>query len=427
MVYGLGAITAKAIPFLLIPLFTRIFSPQDYGYISMYSTVSNILAIFMTAGLDGAQSFFFMEAKNKKNCPIEKVTTSIFQLRMILGLIVSIICAIFSPLIVRLFFNQIMPFQYILLVICTTFFSSMISQSIEVFRLIYQPWRYILISFLQSSLGPVISIGLIIEFHWYLTGYFAGFAIASIIVTFYGWLATRKYRYWYTLETDLWRPFLQFGAVFIPSGLLIWILSGADRWFVLRILGAKNLGIYAVGAQISTLIALAVTIFRQAWWPVAMDAIHHDDGPEFFRKIALWYVGLGSLGAVLITFLSPYLIRLLAPSAYYSGWRVVGPMAWSSIFYGFYLIGGMGIFKSRKTYLNFFIDIISVTVNITLNLILIPLMGIMGAAIATALSIGISNLITMNISNRYYPVKWQWAYYGLFMTLSLGCIVWLLI
>ena len=66
LIYGFGAIVIKAIAFFTLPIYTRIFSPSEFGIIEMFSTIATILSIFMTMGLDRAQSFYFMEAKNKK-------------------------------------------------------------------------------------------------------------------------------------------------------------------------------------------------------------------------------------------------------------------------------------------------------------------------------------------------------------------------
>lgn len=64
-IYGLGTILIKAIAFFTLPIYTRIFSPSEFGVIEMFSTIGSMLSISMTMGLDSAQSFYFMEAKKK--------------------------------------------------------------------------------------------------------------------------------------------------------------------------------------------------------------------------------------------------------------------------------------------------------------------------------------------------------------------------
>ena len=88
-------------------------------------------------------------------------------------------------------------------------------------------------------------------------------------------------------------------------------MSSLDRWFVQNFHGQEALGLYALGAKFSMLIALAVEIFRKAWWPIAMDAMHGDDAWSF-RMISRLYLSLGIIVVILITSISPWLVGLLA-------------------------------------------------------------------------------------------------------------------
>ena len=68
--------------------------------------------------------------------------------------------------------------------------------------------------------------------------------------------------------------------------------------------------------------ALAVETFRKAWWPISMDAMQSDDGPETFRMISRLYMGLGVAAVIILTLLSPWLVRLLTAPAFHSAWPI---------------------------------------------------------------------------------------------------------
>ena len=424
-VYGLGAILIKAIAFFTLPIYTRIFSPNEYGIIEMFSTIGGILSIFMTMGLDSAQSYYFMEAKNKKNHTIQEITTSILGLRIILGIGVVGIVTVFAPFMLDFAFDTKQPMIYLLMVASSIFFANLISQSLEIFRLIYRPWHYIGLSFIQT----IFNIGLILYFtyikHMGIYGYFLGNLLASFVVMFIGWIATKDYRYFKSLNTSLWMDFLKFGAPLVPAGFAIWIMQASDRWFVMKMLGSYSLGIYSVGAKFAMLIALAVEVFRKAWWPIAMDMLHKPEGSAFIRKISFWYILLGSIASVVLAIIAPYLVKLLVDSKYYESYKLIGILGWSGIFYGFYLISELGIFKSKKTYLSIATNLIGALLNIILNYFLIQSFGLVGAAYATVVSLMVANIIGMNISNKFLYVKWQWFSYGLFIFTSLVVTVYL--
>ena len=424
-VYGLGGILIKAIAFFTLPIYTKIFTPEQYGIIEMFSTIGGILSIFMTMGLDSAQSYYFMEAKNKKTYDIKEITTSILGLRIVLGIGVIGIVSIFAPFILNFAFDTKLPVIYLVIVASSIFFANLISQSLEIFRLIYKPWHYIGLSFIQT----IFNIGFILYFAYFLKmdiyGYLLGNLIASFIVMFLGWIATKDYRYFKSLRIDLWKEFLKFGVPLVPAGFAIWIMQASDRWFVMKMLSSYELGIYAVGAKFAMLIALAVEVFRKAWWPIAMDMLHKPQGSEFIRKISFWYILLGSVATVILALIAPYLVKYLVDEKYYESYKIIGVLGWSGVFYGFYLISELGIFKSKKTYYSILTNFIGAVLNMILNYFLIKLYGLIGAAYATIISLMVANIIGMNISNKFLYVKWQWIYYAIFIFLSLGIILYL--
>ena len=76
-IYGLGLISSKAIIFLTIPIYTRIFSIEEYGIIELLMTWASIIGILMNIGLDTTLSYYFMETKNGHNkYSYEKIISS---------------------------------------------------------------------------------------------------------------------------------------------------------------------------------------------------------------------------------------------------------------------------------------------------------------------------------------------------------------
>jgi len=414
-IYGLGAILVKSIAFFTLPIYTRIFSPEEFGIIEMFATIGGILSILMTMGLNSAQSYYFIEAKNKGTHDLKKITTSILQLRITLGVVLIGLVTLFAPFILDFAFDTKLPVLYLVLIAFSTFFANLVSQSLEIFRLIYKPWQYIGLSFLQT----ISNIGFILYFAYIqdmgIEGYFLGNMIGMFVAMFIGWIATRDYRYWRN-EVELWKPFLKFGLPLVPAGLMIWVMTASDRWFVMNMLGSLETGLYAVAAKFAMLMALAVETFRKAWWPIAMDMLHKEDGANFFRIVSLWYIVLGTLGAMILTVISPYLVEYLTTDEYKESWKIIGILCWGSIFYGFYLLSGLGIFHSKKTHLTIYVYGSGAFLNIVLNYILVPILGIFGAALGTIVSLLFANIIGMIISNRFYKVDWHWFYMGLSIT-----------
>jgi len=420
-IYGLGIAISKGIGFLIVPVITRIFSPADYGIIDMLVTVGGISAVFMTLGLDSALSFFYMEAKNKE-LNTSRVIASTLHIRILVGIVVILIVVSLANIINTYLFDNLISTEYIYLITLTVFFGTMVSQSLEIFRLVFKPWKYVLLSLTQSVGGALLILMFVAYYQYGINGYLYGLITANSFAMIIGFVSTNSYRKWHKIEPYLWKKYIRFGLPLVPAGLLMLVMKWSDRWFIIKMMSTTDLGIFALGAKVSLVVTVMVEAFRKAWWPHAMDLIHKKEGPEVISKLSLNYVLYASIFSVALTIIAPLIVDILAPPEYEQAKLIVGIYAWSSIFYGFFMVSLIGVFASKKTYLNIYAFAIGAALNVFLNYILIPTMGIVGAGIATSMAILISNIAAMIISSYYYPIKWRWKEMILLLVVSWGLI-----
>lgn len=420
VVYGLGGIIAKSIGFFLLPVYTRIFTPADYGTIEMLVVLNSFLGSILVMGMDSAQSFYFFEQKKNGEEVQARVVSAILQWRLTWGTGIVLLATLLSPLLNKFFFNGRLSWEYFAIAFSSAFFSQILSQSAEVFRLLYRPWSYISIILAQTLGSAAVAITLIVWLGFGILGFFIGSLSASVFGALWGWWRIRKYLDLSRWHRQWWPKVLKFGAPLVPAGLGMYVLNTADRWFVSYYHGQDALGLYAVGAKFAMLIAMAVTTFRQAWWPVAMDAMHSEGGPPLYRTMARLYMGIGSASVVLITALSPCLVKWFTAPAYFNSYPIVGILAWQSIFYGFYLIGAAGIWKAEKTAWAPFLMGTAAILNIALNALLVPKYGGAGAAMATSVSFLFWDILALYISEKLWKVGY--SYFIMLIQIAIGVL-----
>ncbi len=413
LIYGVGGVAAKGISFFLLPIYTRLFTPTEYGIIEMLTVLSSFLATLLTMGMDSAQSFYFFQQKEKGKQSQVNVITAVLQWRLSWGIVIVCAAILISPLLNKLFFDKQLIWYYFVLAFAGCFFSQLMNQSVQVFRLLYQPWNYLGITLSQTIISASLAIFLVAWLKWGIDGFLIAFVVGSILGTILGWWTIRTYIDCSVWHQQWWPKLLKFGLPLVPAGLGMYVLNTSDRWFIIHYQGQDALGLYAVGVKFAMLISLAVTTFRQAWWPIAMDAIHTEEGPELFRTIARIYLGLGTAAVVLMTAISPFLVRWLTSPAYYSAYPIIGTLAWSSLFYGFYLVVCAGIWKTEKTGWNSLIMGFAPLLNIVLDSIFVPQWGIIGAAIATSISFLVWNAIALVVSEILWRIHYPIGIFGL--------------
>lgn len=424
IIYGIGGILAKAVNFLLMPVYTRIFTPADYGTISMLAVIGSFLGTVLNMGMDSAQSFYFFEQKKEGKLAQARVVTAILQWRLTWGTILVGGAFLLSPVLNRQFFDGQLTWLYFALIFEGCLFMTFYRQSAEIFRLLYRPWSYITITAGQTLCSAAIAFVLILVFDLGILGFVIGTSTGALCMALTGWWMNRGYLDWSGWHSEWWPRIFRFGAPLVPAGLAIYVLNTSDRWFISHYHGQSELGLYAVGANFAMFIALAVTTFRQAWWPIAMDAMHSDDGPELFRTIARLYMGLGAMGIVLLTACSPFLVHWITGPAFHSAYPIVGILAWHSFFYGMYLIIAAGIWKMEKTAFTSLLMGTAALLNIGLDALLVPQYGGIGAAIATSCSFLIWNILTIWLSERLWHVGYNYWIFGLHLFIGItGSII----
>lgn len=425
IIYGLGGAVAKGIGFFLMPVYTRIFKPVDYGTIEMLTVLASFLSAFMVMGMDSAQTYYFFEQKDQGTKAQAKVISAILQWRLAWGTICVVVAMLFAPLLNSFFFHGEITWHFFAVAFSAALFSQIMTQSAEVFRLLYKPVKYLSITLAHTLASAAIALTLIIIFDKGVIGFFMGSLFSSIGVALWGWWLIRDYLDWSAWHTDWWPRLLRFGAPLMPAAFAMYILTTSDRWFITSLRGSEELGLYAVGAKFALMSVLAVQTFRLAWWPVAMDAIRGDEGKLLFRAIGRLYMGLGVAGAVFLTAIAPLLVHILAAPEYFNAYPIVGVLAWYPIFYGFYVIACCGIWKAEKTGWVPLLMAAAAILNIGLNAWWVPIYGGVGAAAATSVSFFVWNILVLYVSERLWRVGY--AYFILLGQVVIGVLACVLI
>ena len=405
LIYGLGGAVGKGFSFFLLPIYTRVFTPADYGNIEMMSIVVSLVTAFLSLGLDSAQSFFFYEQRASGKEAQKTLITSIFQWRIFWGGPIVILATLGAPLINAFFFGNKMVLSSFVISFSGAFFGVIMNQSMEIFRLKYQAWTFMILTICNTILASGLVLIFVLIFHQGIAGFFLGSSISGLIVGIVGWILAREYLDFSGFKTSWWPRLIRFGLPLLPAELGFFAMNTCDRWFVQKFHGEDALGIFSVAAKFTLLLAFVIDMFRKAWWPIAMDSMHSNDGPETFRMISRLYMGVGTASIVYLTFLSPFLVNTLTSVSFHSSYRIVGVMAWQSLFYGFYMIGSAGIWKAKKTYLTSILMGITGVLNVILNFLWVPQFGGIGAAFANSLSYFVWIMISLVISEKYWPIN----------------------
>lgn len=420
IIYGLGSVAARSITFFLIPVYTRLFPPIEYGSIETLIIINNFLGALIVMGMNSAQSFYFFEQKKLGKEEQKRIVTSIFQWRLMWGSVMVVLAVILSPLLNAQLFNQQLRWEHFFISFSAALFIQTMNQNLEVYRLLYRSGKYIGLTLTNTIIASALSISLIVIFKMGLMGYFIGLAMGAMITALWGWWHVRDYLDFSKIHRDWWPKIIKFGLPLLPASFAMYFLNTTDRWFIIHYHGQEMMGIYSVGAKFALLMYLAVFTFRKAWWPIALDTLQSKEGPELFRIISRFYLGNGTALIIILTALSPMLIKVLAAPLYHSAYIYIGILSWSAIFYGLYMIVVAGIWKAEKTIWVTICMSVAAGLNIALNFLLVPKYGGLGAAIGTGISFFVWISLVIIVSEKLWYVGYHVRLFALQIAVGLA-------
>ena len=206
-----------------------------------------------------------------------------------------------------------------------------------------------------------------------------------------------------------------FALPLVPMSLLSWLNSYTSPLVLKHLLGYSATGIYTSALALASTINIIQTGFNTYWAPYVLENYESDDSRRFYTVHRLMACMLTLFGLGITLLQTP--VFMLLGKAYRSSVVFFPFLFLSPICYCLGETTGMGITISKKTYWTTIIFLFSAIVNIALCFVFIPLMGMSGAALASALSAVLTLLLRTRVGEHYYKVLSSYRY--LFYTIGL--------
>lgn len=403
IVYVLSSFLLKGINFITTPIYTRVMSVEEYGSVSTAVSVTSFIAIFICFQISGSVNTAKIEyAGDTFRTYIKNIT--------VFSLIVALLWSI--PLL--LVGGQITGFMSLDSILIIPIIVSAIGTCFVNIYSMYvvalkQPKTKAKFSIIYSLLmvGVCLPAVILADSHKDYARLFGialvNFGVICFVLAEISKATKDLPNNMESLKKDI-KFALGISIPLIPHLFANLINNQADRVFIVRILGKEQVGIYSASYSLG-MAALAFTdAFIMAWNPWYFEKTKNGDD-SVINPIAKSVLLLLAIPFSAIILLAPEVLAIIAPASYSSAKYCVIAVAYGVFFQTLYRFP-LGYETCRKnTKYTAICTIITAGVNIGLNAVLIPFMGISGAAIATAISyivlFGLHDLISRRIIKGY--------------------------
>lgn len=413
---------AKALPalaaFITVPIYTRLFSPDQFGHYALAVAAAEFLLLAAIEGFgQGAIRFF---SAYQRRSGLSSYFAVVFGS---VGLITLAAAAASAGILVV--FRSLIPSDlYPLLWAALALFvvNACFTTLTDVLRGQEKGRWYTVIWISQHYGGVILGLILVLVFKMGVGGLIWGQTLALLLLIFpLFWLTTRSVpiRPAHFNRSDF-RQIWTFALPFTVANIAFWTLTLSDRYIVELFRGSYEVGLYSVANKISSrTILLLVSLFILVPVPI-LCRLWEERGRQateealtaftrmFFLMVIPAVVGLAVVAAPLV--------RLLADEAYLPGYRAIWLVACASMALGLSELGRIGCLVTNRTRLIARNQCVAAGANLILNLILVPALGFMGAALSTAVSFSLLAGLQAITSARF--LTWRWPLTSLWRVLT---------
>ncbi|MFC2087676.1 lipopolysaccharide biosynthesis protein [Bacteroidota bacterium] len=399
---------AKALGLILLPIYTRYFTPDDYGKLSMVEIIINLfIPIFSLSLISASSRFYFDYKENSKEQ--KQLLGNIFSFITMSGFVMFFIFLFLSKRYASIIFSDLPFFPFIIAGLSISLFRIFFNYKLNIYRAQQKAVRYGTLNLLFFSLNLVAAIIVVVVLKQsvevkVITDMVLAFCLFILVCI----LLFKDIKL--ILSFQKIKSLLRYSAPLIPHELSGVIFTTIDRIFIASLISFQQVGIYSLAVKIALALSLLLEAFRLAYNPFYFKTASSNlsEGKRLFSRMATYLLLVLGFISIALIFFSKEIIMVISSKEYYEA-QVILPVILSTyIFRGVYYFTVVGLFFQKKTYQVTIITFSTSIINIILNFFFIKALGSIGAAYATLISIFLSAVLSFYFSQRSIKIMYEY-------------------
>lgn len=408
LIYGTSTIVGRFLNFILVPFYTNVFPPSEYGIVAVIFAYIAFLNIIYSFGFEAGYFRFASsgelgtEKQNFSHPYFTILTNSAFLSALIL---------IFSPQLAE--FAGLKDNAIIIYAAFILFFDALVLVPFAYLRLKNKAKLFAAIKLINILVNVSLNLILILGFKFGLEAVFIS-NLAASLVTFLILLPVVVKNLSASYHSALLKELWKFSLPYLPAALAAMVIQVMNILILSYLTDVKTVGIYNANYKLGIFMMLVVSMFEYAWRPFFLNNAKEPGAKELFAKVLTLFTGGASIVFVILTFTIKDLVTIPLP---YKGF-LIGPGYWSGViivpivllaymFLGIYTNLIAGIYIEKKTKYLPLITGLGAALNVAACFLLIPLWSIIGSALATLISYIAMAVYMYIVVQKFYPVKYE--------------------
>lgn len=405
--YFTGSVIASGISLFMTKYYTWVFSPKEFGILSLYLVMFKYITSLVSLNLDSGSTRLYFDYRNIQR---DEYLSTIFWFITAIAIIVFIFGIIF----IKPISNWISPNTELIYLV--TLISGVAAVYVSFFiRILYNEHKSTSVlkhTIFQTFINHIFSVVFISFFHLGIFGRISGQSLGYIFNIF---TLIKEFS-----KENLFRIKLTFNKMMAKETFLLtlpsmvsMLLSVAfmylDRFFLKYYIGDVSVGIYTLGYMLGQGLSMVYEAVSQAILPKVyndMNENYEKARNELERFSYIYYIGLIII-TVVISVLSPFIVNIFSNENYIQAADVMPFIMTGFMMGGFYKIPSLVLGYHKIVWFYPFLSIISFGMNAVLNWYFVPYYGMIGSAYASFLGLFIYSIFLQLFSKKYMSEKYN--------------------
>lgn len=424
ILYSIPSFLSGIVSILLVPLYTRVLSPADYGAIDIISVISTMAIATVSLQITQAVARLWPDASDSK----EKVqyasvalwfSVATLGLFLVIGLIFS---NSFSYWVFGTGGNELIFELAVWSIFLVGIFNVLQSQ----LRWELKSMQAVASSVTTLLVSVAVSIILVLVYRLGLIGVYSGTILGNFIGILVAVYCLRG-SYSLVFSCTKLKEMLNYSIALVPAAVGVYVALYIDRIAIKELMTLTDVGIYGIAYRLASVIGLVTAGVQGSLTPLIYNNYQEPNTPGEVARIYRYYLFFTLMAFIALGLFSQEILIIFTTPDYYEAYTVVPILVAAIIASGMYVFApGLGIGKKTKTISAIYI--FSAVLNTVLNFLLIPFFGVAGAALATLVGGLFQFLLYAGLGSKYYPIPFEvkrcmLATIGVISLLTLGMFI----
>ena len=382
--FALGSLGSKLVLFFLLPLYTNILTEAEYGIADLVFTVGDLILPFISLAIYNGLLRYGMIQEEKQSALLN--STIVF-------LVGSVLAVALTPLVGL--YPAISEWKWYILIHVIVHFAR--NNALVYLKVNGKNKAYAILSIVQALLLVGFNVIFLVVLKMGIRGYLISTIASNALLTLLALLIGRVPSHLRTskFEGPLFKKMVIYSVPFVFNDIAWWAIHSSDKIMIERMLDSSLLGLYTAASKIPSLVNAFTAIFSQAWGLASIREHDTTNDSKFYTNVFNYYcAGVFAVTIGLITVIQPFM-KIYVGGNFTESWRFVPLLLTSAAFAAISTFAGnmFGAIEHSRPIMTS--AIIAGIINVVVNYLLIPVLGVNGAVIGTVVAYFVVALIRL--------------------------------